>query len=48
LPWLLKLVRSQEAFATSEESVRELIAEVRAHYRRKLLERPTPLRGRAG
>jgi hypothetical protein len=41
LPWLLKVVRSREAFADQEESVRELIAEIRAHFRRKLMERPS-------
>jgi hypothetical protein len=33
LPWLLKVVRSQEAFPRPEESVRELIAAVRTHFR---------------
>jgi hypothetical protein len=44
LPWLLKTVRSREAFADQEESVRELIAEVRAHFRRKLMEWPSHFR----
>jgi hypothetical protein len=44
LPWLLKAVRSREAFADQEESVRELIAEVRGHFRRKLMERPSHVR----
>jgi hypothetical protein len=44
LPWLLKVVRSREGFADQEEAVRELIAEVRAHFRRKLMERPSQFR----
>jgi hypothetical protein len=43
LPWLLKVVRSQESFPQPEESVRELIAEVRAHYR-SAPPRPKPIR----
>ena len=44
LPWLLKVVRSQDSFAVQEESVRELIAEVREHFRRKLFEWPANIR----
>lgn len=40
LPWLLKLVRSRDDFAAQEQSVRDLIAEVRLHFRRKLMEWP--------
>lgn len=40
LPWLLKVVRSRETFAVQEESLRDLIAEVRLHFRRKLMELP--------
>ena len=43
LPWLLKIVRSQEHFPKPEETVRELIAEVRTHYRSSP-PRPKPLR----
>ena len=43
LPWLMKVVRSQEAFPKPEESVRELIAEVRTHYR-SAPPRPKPVR----
>ncbi len=44
LPWLMKLVRSQDDFAVQEESLRELIDEVREHFRRKLLDWPGGLR----
>jgi hypothetical protein len=44
LPWLLKLLRVQDDFAAQEESVRELIAAVRLHFRRKLLDRPAGIR----
>lgn len=44
LPWLLKIVRSQESFAVQETAIRELIAEVRGHYRRKLLQWPVRVR----
>jgi hypothetical protein len=40
LPWLLKLVRTRDDFAAQEQSVRELIAEVRLHFRRKMLDWP--------
>ena len=40
LPWLLKITRSRQAFADQEESVRDLIAEVRSHFRRKLMDWP--------
>lgn len=40
LPWLLKVVRSQDSFAVQEESVRDLIAEIRQHFRRRLTEWP--------
>jgi hypothetical protein len=40
LPWLFKVVRGREAFVDQEESIRELIDEVRSHFRRKLLEWP--------
>jgi hypothetical protein len=33
LPWLLKVVRSQPDFPDQEESIRELISRVRAHFR---------------
>jgi hypothetical protein len=46
LPQLLKVVRSQDSFAEQEESVRELIEEVRQHFRRKLIEWPSQLRPR--
>ena len=35
LPWLLKVVRSQDAFPKPEEALRDLIAEVRAHFRKR-------------
>jgi len=44
LPWLLKIVRSQETFAIQEDAIRDLIAEVRLHYRRKLMEFPSHFR----
>jgi hypothetical protein len=47
LPWFLKLVRSREA-AGEEQSIGELIAEIRLQYRRKLLDSPGPVRSRAG
>ena len=43
LPWLMKVVRSQENFPQPEETVRELIAKVREHYR-SAPERPKPVR----
>jgi hypothetical protein len=47
LPSILKLVRSREG-AGQEQSISDLIAEIRLHYRRKLLESPGPVRSRAG
>lgn len=44
LPWLLKIVRCQDTFPDQEEALRELIAEVRAHFRDKLDGWPSPLR----
>lgn len=44
LPWLLKVVRTQHDFAVQEEAVRQLIAEVRLHFRRKLLDWPADRR----
>lgn len=44
LPWLLRVARSQEAFPKLEESVRDLIAEVRAHFRSAPRDRPKPVR----
>jgi hypothetical protein len=38
LPWLLKVVRSRNSSAAEEASVRELMAEVRNHFRRQLEE----------
>jgi hypothetical protein len=46
LPRLLKVVRSQDSFAEQEEAVRELIEEVRQHFRRKLMDWPSHLRPR--
>ena len=46
LPRLLKLVRAREG-ARHEESITELFAEIRQHYRRKLLDWPSA-RARAG
>jgi hypothetical protein len=43
LPWLMKVVRSQENFPQPEETVRELIAKVREHYR-SAPQRPKPVR----
>jgi hypothetical protein len=40
LPWLFKVVRGRDPFADQEDSIRELIDEVRLHFRRKLLEWP--------
>ena len=44
LPWLMKVVRSKEDFPKPEDSVRDLIAEVRAHYRGATKDRPKPVR----
>jgi len=33
MPWLLKIVRSQDSFLEQEDALRELMAEVRAHFR---------------
>lgn len=44
LPWLLKVMRSRDTFADEEEDVRELIAEVRRHFRRQLFAWPSELR----
>ena len=44
LPWLLKVARTRNSFAEQEQSVRELIGEVRLHFRRKLLEWPSTFR----
>lgn len=44
LPWLLKVMRNQDSFAVQEESARELIAEVREHFRRKLYDWPSDIR----
>ena len=44
LPWLLKVVRSREDFPDLEESLRTLIAEVRAHFRSAPRDRPRPIR----
>jgi hypothetical protein len=44
LPWLLKVMRCQEAFAQQDEAVRELIAEVRRHFRHRLFEWPDDIR----
>jgi hypothetical protein len=43
LPWLLRVARSLRS-DVQEDSVRELIAEVRAHYQRKLREWPSASR----
>jgi hypothetical protein len=40
LPWLLKLVRSEESLTGQEESLRDLFAEIRAHFRHRLPDRP--------
>jgi hypothetical protein len=47
LPWFLKLVRSRDA-AGEEQSISELIGEIRVHFRRKLQDSPGPVRSRAG
>jgi hypothetical protein len=44
LPWLLKVVRSRDCSFDQEEAVRELIAEVRQHFRSKVIEWPGDLR----
>ena len=44
LPWFLKVTRSNDYFADQEEALRELIDEVRKHYRGKLDGWPSPLR----
>lgn len=44
LPWILRIVRSRDTFAVQEQSVRELIEEVRQHFRRKLQTWPDDLR----
>ncbi len=44
LPWLLKVMRCQESFAQQEHDVRELISEVRKHFRHKLFQWPDDLR----
>ncbi len=44
LPWLLKAVRSHESFPTPEDSMRDLIAEVRAHFRGQPSKTPKPVR----
>jgi len=44
LPWVLKVVRSQDSFPKPEESVRELISEVRAHFRSAPRDRPSSVR----
>jgi hypothetical protein len=44
LPWLMKVVRSKEAFPKPEDSVRDLIAEVRTHYRNAPRDRPKTVR----
>ena len=43
LPWLLKVVRSKDSFPKPEESVRDLISEVRTHFR-STHDRPKPVR----
>ena len=40
LPWLLKIMRSRDDFAVQEDRVRQLISEVRLHYRRKTMDQP--------
>jgi hypothetical protein len=47
LPSFLKLVRSREG-GRQEQSIRDLIAEIRLHYRRKPLEWPGSVKSRAG
>jgi hypothetical protein len=44
LPWLLKIARNQDGFPKLVESVRDLIAEVRAHFRTAPRDRPRPIR----
>ena len=44
LPWILKVARSREDFPDLEESLRTLIAEVRAHFRSAPRDRPRPIR----
>lgn len=44
LPWLLKIARSQQDFADQDESLFELIAEIRQHYRQTLRGRPSSTR----
>ena len=44
LPWLLKVTRSNDAFVEQEEALRQLIDEVRAHFRDKLDGLSSPLR----
>jgi hypothetical protein len=44
LPWLLKIARSNESFADQEEALRDLMEEVRKHYRDKIGGWPSPLR----
>ena len=44
LPSILKVARSKECFPDLEESLRTLMAEVRAHFRTAPRDRPRPLR----
>lgn len=44
LPFLLKVMRCQESLSEREEEVRQLIAEVRKHFRNKLFDWPSDLR----
>ena len=44
LPWLLKVMRTRDDFPVQEQSVRQLIAEVRLHFRRKLMDWPAHAR----
>lgn len=47
LPWLLKVVRCQDSFEAKEGEMRELIAEVRRHFRHQLFAWPPRLRAHA-
>jgi hypothetical protein len=44
LPWLLEIVRSAREFPNPEDSLRQLIAEVRAHFHMSPHDRPKPVR----
>jgi hypothetical protein len=44
LPWLLKVARGQDSFVVQDEAIRELIAEIRTHFRDTLPDAPAHVR----